>query len=283
MSTGPEAELPRVDRHRADWYTDPTRRFEFRYHNGQDWTGDVSTGGQRYLDPLPRLAAGGGVTMPISHDPANRPVEPQRSGRATAALVLGIASVAVGWVPFLFAPAAVAAVLALVFGLPILARARRAQPPGGTVTAPRSADPDRSFARAATVLAPIGFCVCVLGGYLTVLAYREVDRYTNIGDHSIKERWCVVDRAGGADDDGNDWIATMTGRIVNESDETHDYRIGVEFVRPGTDNVLYTTSAETGAVAPGDQASWSVEIGVGHDELDCRVHDVTGPLPFNQS
>ena len=34
------------------WYPDPMQRFEFRFHNGTVWTGDVSTNGVRYVDPL---------------------------------------------------------------------------------------------------------------------------------------------------------------------------------------------------------------------------------------
>ena len=280
MSPGSAPEQPRAPRHRADWYPDPTRRFEFRYHNGQDWTGDVATDGRRFLDALPRLASGS-VVMPSPMGATTGATtgvtpggEPRRSPKATAALVLGIASVATGWVPFVFVLAAVAAVLALVFGLTVLARVRRDA--SAVAGVPNAGHTDRNFARAATILAPIGLCVCVLGGYLSVLAYREVDRFSNVGAHTIEETSCVVDGT-------NEQVAMMTGQITNDSDSARAYRITVEFLRPGTNNVLYTASTDVGVVAPGDRERWAVQVEVSHAELECRVDQVTGPLPFNQS
>jgi len=51
------------------WYPDPLDRFDLRFHNGRDWTADVSRDGQRFVDPAgaaraaprtPELASGGG-------------------------------------------------------------------------------------------------------------------------------------------------------------------------------------------------------------------------------
>ena len=69
----------------SGWYPDPTGRFEYRYHNDQVWTADVSSSGQRFVDPLPtslRLDADG------------------RNGLAVAGMVCGIAAVATTWIPF---------------------------------------------------------------------------------------------------------------------------------------------------------------------------------------
>ena len=38
--------------HKADWYDDPTRRFEFRYWNGHEWTEHVARNGKQFTDPL---------------------------------------------------------------------------------------------------------------------------------------------------------------------------------------------------------------------------------------
>lgn len=35
----------------ADWYPDPSRRFEFRYWNGTDWTEHVARDGRQSVDP----------------------------------------------------------------------------------------------------------------------------------------------------------------------------------------------------------------------------------------
>lgn len=50
----------------ADWYQDPTGRFDYRYWDGRQWTGHVSTAGSTEWDPLPESApadedAGGGA------------------------------------------------------------------------------------------------------------------------------------------------------------------------------------------------------------------------------
>jgi hypothetical protein len=37
----------------AGWYPDPMGRFEGRYHDGDDWTANVSDGGTTEADPLP--------------------------------------------------------------------------------------------------------------------------------------------------------------------------------------------------------------------------------------
>jgi Protein of unknown function (DUF2510) len=34
------------------WYPDPAQRFEHRWHDGQNWTGTVASGGQQFDDPL---------------------------------------------------------------------------------------------------------------------------------------------------------------------------------------------------------------------------------------
>jgi hypothetical protein len=35
----------------ADWYADPSGRFELRYWNGQEWTEHVARGGRQSVDP----------------------------------------------------------------------------------------------------------------------------------------------------------------------------------------------------------------------------------------
>lgn len=257
--------------YRPDWYPDPTRRFEFRYYNGIDWTGDVAVDGNRFLDPLPRIAS-----ETNSSSPWNQPFVatgqyvaqvPRSQGStrpATAALVLGISSVAVGWVPYLFVLAAVAAVLALVFGLPALARAKDQRPPNERA---------RGFALAGVILAPIGLATCGIGLWLSVVVYREVEEFTEVGQYSVEITTCTV----------GEGVARLDGTIKNQSDTTRSYRVTLDFVRPDTDNTLYREAIDIEDVGPGDSQSWTVEQAVDEEQLGCEVASVTGPVPFGPS
>lgn len=77
---------------RPDWYADPTGRHEYRYHNGERWTGDVSDAGRRGLDPL----------EPGSSSPQ------RRSRRALVATLVGLSGVAVVLIAVLVVPAVAA-------------------------------------------------------------------------------------------------------------------------------------------------------------------------------
>lgn len=50
--------------HPADWYPDPTGRFEHRYWNGSEWTEHVSSNGQASTDPV-NQAEGGRQQGPV--------------------------------------------------------------------------------------------------------------------------------------------------------------------------------------------------------------------------
>ncbi len=179
-------------------------------------------------------------------------------------MVLGIGSVAASWVPFFFVLAAVAAILALVFGIPVLRRSRR-----GQVVERR----ERGFALTGVVLAPIGLALCGVGWWLTVVTYREVDRFTDVGEHTVAGSSCVV----------NDGVATYSGTITNLSGDTRSYHITVSFLRPDTDNVLYNGGADVTDVPAGESDLWSVNVVVREDALQCEVKEVSGPLPFGES
>ena len=250
--------------HRADWYPDPTGRFEFRYHNGVSWTGDVSVDGNRFLDPL--RAPSAGAPSPV---PAFGSVPFQEStgtGKAKAAFILGLCSFLVGWVPFLCVFAAVAAVIALVFGIGVLRRHRREH-------RSETDRPGRGYAVAGLVIAPIGLLVSGVGVWLSVLTLREVQSFTEVGRYSTKDLACNVDTR----------LATYRGSITNESATTHSYEITVEFLRPGTSVRRYIASTSVDNVGPGATAQVIVNEVVSDAELDCHLLSVTGPLPFGQS
>ena len=265
MTIGPVASIavdPGTSSHRADWYPDPTGRFEFRYHNGVSWTGDVSVDGNRFLDPL-RAPTSGPQPPPFAGVPFH---ESSGTGKAKAAFVLALCSFLVGWVPFLCVLAAIAAILALIFGVGVLRRHRREQ---RAITD----RPGRGYAIAGLAIAPIGLFVSGVGVWLTVLTLREVQSFTEVGRYTTTDVACNVDSS----------LATYRGTITNESSKIRSYEVTVEFLRPGTSVRRYIASTSVDDVAPGATAPVIVNEVVSDEELDCNVVSVSGPLPFGQS
>lgn len=228
------------------WYADPRRRFEYRYFNGVQWTSDVAVNGQRYVDS----------EQPAAYNPLPR--RPSR-GMAIAAFVNGIASVVVGWVPFIFVLAAGAAVAAIIFGILGVRHARRHDGVG------------RGFAVTGVILGPIGLAVCVGGFFFTTLVWHEFNDYFHPGPHRLVVNDCVVDNGR----------ATLTGSIRNADDKDHDYNIVVEFT-PSGENSRRTTVTLRG-VRAGDTADWSASTNASSANVGCRVVDVFGPKPFDNT
>ena len=122
----------------------------------------------------------GSVTSIRSHPVVGRPSHIQRppgqlgtpngdtsrNGIAVAAMVCGIVSVVLGWVPVLFAAGAVLAVLAIIFGIVGLRRAR---------TSGRR----RGLAITGLVTGAFGVPIAVVGLVFTIVVFRAVDRYEN--------------------------------------------------------------------------------------------------------
>lgn len=241
--------------HVPGWYPDPTDRFEYRYHNGVEWTGDVSDDGRRFLDPLDRTGPGGGP-------PPYVPSTEQRNGIAVAALVLGIVALILGWLPFVFVLGGLAAVLAIVFAAVGLRRAR-------------ARGVGRAMSIAGLVLGIVGIGATVIGAFVTSAFVDAFDRYDHPAEHSVDVTRCEFDAAASPPA----WFAS--GTLTNRSDDEADFSLDVDFVRTGTDNVQRTIELELDDVAPGAtvtfEAVWPSTL---HDGgLDCLV-DVHGPLPF---
>ena len=131
------------------WHRDPMGRFEYRYFNGVQWTSDVAINGQRYVD------------APITQFAQQAPTKLPSRGMAIASFITGVAAVALGWVPFVFVFAAVAAITAFVFGILGLQNAKANDGRG------------RGFALTGVVLAPIALVVCVGGFFFTRAVVRE--------------------------------------------------------------------------------------------------------------
>lgn len=228
------------------WYADPRGRFEYRYHNGEQWTSDVAVNGRRFVD----------APVPPQHPTAPRPPR----GMAIAAFITGLSSVLVGWVPFIFVLAAASAVLAIIFGMVALNTSRHHEGYG------------RSFAVAGLVLAPIGLAVCVGGFFFTKYVLDEISDFVEPGPHELViDEPCAV-TAG---------QATLGGSIHNLDDREHDYRIVVEFTSTSDDSDLSTVAVRH--VSPDQIARWSASRLIDGTSVECRVTDVYGPLPFDEN
>lgn len=220
-------------------------RFEYRYFNGVQWTSDVATNGQRYFD------------APIQHF-AQQPQTPRPPrGKAIASFIVAMSAVALGWVPFVFAFAAGAAVVALVLGIIGLRTARRNDGYG------------RGFAVAGVALAPVALAVCVGGFFFTRAVVHELRDFVEPGPHEL-----VVDQPC----ELIDGRATAEGTIRNLDDHERDYRIFVDFT--GADGSEASTVAVRD-VGPGDTATWASTVQFDGTSVDCKVIDVFGPVPFD--
>lgn len=229
------------------WHPDPTLRFELRYYNGASWTADVSSHGQRFVDPL-GVEPGAGATNPGTG---------ARNAIATAALVFGIIGLATGWLPFVFVLGAIAAVLALVFGLIGRRRSKITGTGGG-------------FATAGLIMGAVGVLMCVAGFVFTTTFIEAMDDYDSPSPHQAQIVSCLRDEA----------THTAEVAITNVDEVPATFAIRVDFVRSGTDNVQRQALVEVDDVQPGETVRYSVSRRVEIDNISCVIREVHGPLPF---
>jgi hypothetical protein len=268
------------------WFPDPHRRFDYRYHNGDRWTADVSLDGVRSVDPhgvqpnsTLRPAPGAWAPAPPTprwHHPARR--------RAVAACWLGLGAVVTAWVPFLFVVGAGAAVAALVTGIGSLRRARLPVPEPGSVAGPPGSptavplgpppgsvqvqDTGHRLAVIGISAAAVALGLSVVGVVLTRTTIREFDAYTDPGRYDLTPGHCALDGPR----------AVFDGTITNQEAAAHGYVLRLEY-RDGT-RLVATAAIVVPTVAAGNTVSWHDEIRVGNVALACEVTDVNGPYPF---
>ena len=216
----------------AGWYPDPVGVHELRYHNGQAWTGDVSTDGVRHVSPIPAAPD----SDPTGSDPTG-----------TAALVLGIVSLCIGWIPFLSIVAFGTSIAAVAIGL------RRRRFPQA-----------RGAANAGIVTGLAGFVFAIGGTWFAFVIVDAVERYENPGPYAAELVECTE----------VDGVTRANGSISNLDDGTRSYTIEVTFDGDRSDTV------EVADVGPGDTASFVVEQNLRFDDLMCEVTSVKGPRPF---
>jgi hypothetical protein len=221
-------------------------RFEYRYFNGVQWTSDVAVNGQRYVD------------SPIDQIPSRfDAVRPSRA-MAIASFITALGAIALGWVPFVFVVAAGAALAAIVFGLLGLKVARLH---GGY---------GRRFAVAGLLLSPVALAVCVGGFLFTKAVLREFRDFIEPGPHQlVVQQPCTLDNG----------TATLHGTIRNTDDESHDYRIVIDFTSSTDESE--TTTVRVRDVDADATASWTGSVAIGGTAVQCKVTDVFGPLPFD--
>ena len=238
----------------AGWHPDPANRFELRYHNGRAWTADVSTNGERFVDPAgsrPK-APNDGQQIQAS---TNAAVE--RNALATASMVLGIISLCIGWMPVVVVLGLLAALLSIVFGIKGRRRAKKVGVGGG-------------FAMTGIVTGTIGLLACVGGAMFTVSILRAVDEFENPATNQTVITSC--------DRSANKIIAR--GTLTNTSASTSTFTVRVFFVRPGTDNAQRQANVVINDVAPGQNETFEASSDVGTLDLECIVGAVRGPLPY---
>lgn len=266
------------------WYDDPCNRYEYRYHNGQRWTSDVSSGGHRFIDPMgvaptptPTGEAGAGAVRQRALPPHvaavvppgwSLPVAPASHPARTLsvlAMIFGLVGLLLALVPFLFVVGAGSAVTALVLGILALRRIGRAD------TAERSG---RGRAVAGVAMAPVALGLCVVGFVFTRITLREIEDYSEPGRYEVTVDECAID----------DRLVTANGTISNLDDSERSYVILVEY-RNGN-RVVAQHRVEVDHVAAGTVGTWSdgrLLGDVAPAELSCEPTQVTGPYPFDLS
>lgn len=219
---------------RAGWYPDPVGDHEFRYHNGSGWTGDVATDGVRHVTEIPQLTSPG---FPQRRDP--------RSG--TVAMVFGIISMTIGWIPFVCFVAAFFGVVAVVVGF------RR-----------KRFESARGAALVGIVTGLVGMAMSVVGIWLSVVLINAVADYEDPGPHEAQLTSC-------GEVDGS---TLAVGEITNLDDRERSYTIVVEL------DEETTVDAVVNDVPAGERRVFQVEENLRFVELDCSIIEVNGPRPF---
>lgn len=265
----------------AGWYPDPLRRYEFRYFNGERWTGDVSVYGQRYLDPLPTSTGplpGAPTTVlrgpapapgwtstpaPVRGPAPLPPAPPDKPGRgfAIASMVVAITGVVIGWVPFVYIAGAAAAIAAFVFGIIGLRHARRHEGYG------------KRFAVAGLVIAPVALGMAVLGLFFTRFV---TERFVRAGDYTLVANLPCRVTSG-----TSPATVVFDGTITNNNDYARDYVLTLEY-RVGA-LLLDSTRLTVDGVGSGETQAWrdqSIVLSGDTTRLTCSVSHVGGPLSF---
>ena len=132
------------------------------------------------------------------------------------------------------------------------------------------------FAGAGVVLGAVAIPLAAVGVWLSSAVLGVVDRYQNPPAHSIEITACAVD-------DSASPTLRVAGTITNTDDHAGAYRIRVEAATGGGRReqlVFEVDSLQPGAAAQFDRTESLTASDADGTAPQCRVTDVTGPLPF---
>lgn len=229
---------------RPGWYPDPTGRYEYRWHNGTSWTGDVAVDGRHFVD-LDGL----------------RGIDAPRRGRrlAVAALVVALCSLAVAWLPVLFAVSVVGGLASFGMGI---ASARRARDDAST----------KGLAKGAVAVAAAALCLSVLGGFLTVQLGEQL---VGLAESEPGPYKIAIDECAS---DGTLLIARGTIENLDDSERHYDVTISIS---DSTGREVARGSTSVLDVAPSGSAEFTLSETADHDgAITCEVVTVTGRALF---
>ena len=218
----------------AGWYPDPVGDHEFRYHNGNGWTGDVATNGARHVTEVPDLSA---RRFPQRTNP--------QSG--TVAMVFGILSMTIGWIPFVCFVAAFFGGVGVVLGF----RRRRTESARGAATV-------------GIVTGFVGILLSAVGIWLTIVLVEAVADFENPGPNEVELTEC--------EEVGE--LTRATGEITNLDDRERSYTIVVSFDEENS------VEAVVSSVPAGERRVFNVDEDLRFREIDCSILEVKGPRPF---
>jgi hypothetical protein len=235
----------------SGWFPDPHGRYEHRWFNGTAWTADVAADGQRFVDPL------GAAPAPRSVGPATDAGHvPSRSGNgsAVAAITLGLFALVTAWAPLFVVVGVVLAVLAVVFGVRGL---RRAKEVGS----------GRGLAIAGIATGSASFPLAIVGVLLSISLFNEVSAFVDPVDHEAEVLSCTI----------ADGELVIEAVLTNRSDAASDFTLYAVVDEPTRVPDLVT---ELDGVEPGESRTVQLTrpfVRVG----DCRARVVVhGPLPY---
>jgi hypothetical protein len=156
----------------------------------------------------------------------------------------------------LFVIGAVLAVLAIIFGIVGIGRAR---------TSGRR----KGFAITGLVTGSAGVLVAVGGLVLTIVVFRAIDRYENPPDSTASIASCVVE----------DGRARAAGEVRNDGARSSRFTVHVEF-RGVPSGPTIERLASVRSIPPGGTAQFAVDHRFEADDVECEITAVNGPLPF---
>jgi hypothetical protein len=222
-----------------------------RWFNGTAWTADVSNDGVRMVDPLGAAPMSSGGQKPAGN------------GIAVAAMCCGIAALLFAWTPFGFVVGLILAVLALVFGIRGIVRAR-------------TVGRNRGMAIAGVATGALGVALTPLGIVFTVAFVREIRDFAEPGRHTAEVTSCTVEPGA--------FVVQAT--LTNLSDKTRDYTayavIDADLVA-GVQLKVDEVVLEVEDLAPDTTRELEFRSSrvTSNADLECRARIVIhGPTPF---